>query len=91
MRYLRDGVFEKINSVLEKKNVHRVLVENLKDYAIKAFVNTVDHLGSVAYKVNGFLDEKICELSRTELRVSCIEQVFLCFFSLLCLSAYEYW
>lgn len=70
---------------------HTVLVENLKDYAIKAFVNTVDHLGSVAYKVNGFLDEKICELSRTELRVSCIEQVFLCFFSLFCLSAYEYW
>ncbi|XP_062146510.1 protein ABIL2-like isoform X3 [Alnus glutinosa] len=53
---------------------HTVLVETLKDYAIKAFVNTVDHLGSVAYKVNGFLDEKICELSRTELRFSCIEQ-----------------
>jgi hypothetical protein len=59
--------------------VHSVLVETLKDYAIKAFVNTVDHLGSVAYKVNGFLDEKICELSRTELRFSCIEQVFLLF------------
>ncbi|XP_059444599.1 protein ABIL2-like isoform X2 [Corylus avellana] len=53
---------------------HLVLVENLKDYAIKAIVNTVDHLGSVAYKVNGFLDEKICELSRTELRFSCLEQ-----------------
>jgi hypothetical protein len=85
------GYLRRLTLYLKKKNVHRVLVENLKDYAIKAFVNTVDHLGSVAYKVNGFLDEKICELSRTELRVSCIEQVFLCFFSLFCLSAYEYW
>ncbi|KAK1302648.1 Protein ABIL3 [Acorus calamus] len=51
-----------------------MVVETLKDYAIKAFVNTVDHLGSVSYKVNGLLDEKVEEVSGTELRVSCIEQ-----------------
>lgn len=51
------------------------VVETLKDYAIKALVNTVDHLGSVSYKVNDILDEKVDEVSGTELRVSCIEQV----------------
>lgn len=42
---------------------------------MKALVNTVDHLGSVTYKVNDFIDEKVDEVSETELRVSCIEQV----------------
>lgn len=51
------------------------MVETLKDYAIKALVNTVDHLGSVTYKVNDLLDAKVDEVSCTELRVSCIEQV----------------
>nr|DAD36226.1 TPA_asm: hypothetical protein HUJ06_006866 [Nelumbo nucifera] len=53
----------------------QIVVETLKDYAIKALVNTVDHLGSMTYKVNGLLDEKVEEVSGTELRVSCIEQV----------------
>lgn len=52
------------------------MVETLKDYAIKALVNTVDHLGSVTYKVNDFVDEKVDEVAGTELRVSCIEQVY---------------
>lgn len=52
----------------------QIVVNTLKDYAIKALVNTVDHLGSVSYKVGDFLDEKVDEVSGTELRVSCIEQ-----------------
>ncbi|XP_065878051.1 protein ABIL2-like isoform X1 [Euphorbia lathyris] len=52
----------------------QIVVETLKDYAIKAIVNTVDHLGSVTYKVNDLLDEKVDEVSGTEFRVSCIEQ-----------------
>lgn len=52
----------------------QIVVNTLKDYAIKALVNTVDHLGSVSYKVNDLLDEKVDEVSGTELRVSCIEQ-----------------
>nr|XP_011470213.1 PREDICTED: protein ABIL2 isoform X2 [Fragaria vesca subsp. vesca] len=52
----------------------QTVVETLKDYAIKALVNTVDHLGSVTYKVNDLLDEKVDEVSGTEFRVSCIEQ-----------------
>ncbi|KAL5998900.1 hypothetical protein ACLOJK_009848 [Asimina triloba] len=51
-----------------------IVVSTLKDYAIQALVNTVDHLGSVTYKVRGLLDEKVDEVSGTELRVSCIEQ-----------------
>ena len=53
----------------------RRVVEALKDYAIKALVSTVDHLGSVAYKVDRFLDQKIDEVSGMELRFSCSEQV----------------
>ncbi|KAL5738620.1 hypothetical protein ACOSP7_031381 [Xanthoceras sorbifolium] len=52
----------------------QIVVETLKDYAIKALVNTVDHLGSVTYKVNDLLEEKVDEVSGTEFRVSCIEQ-----------------
>ncbi|XP_038895521.1 protein ABIL2-like [Benincasa hispida] len=52
----------------------QIVVETLKDYAVKALVNTVDHLGSVTFKVNDLLDEKVDEVSGTEFRVSCIEQ-----------------
>lgn len=59
------------------------MVNTLKDYAIQALVNTIDHLGSVTFKVNGLLDEQVDEVSETELRVSCIEQVLLCFLVIL--------
>ncbi|XP_074319861.1 protein ABIL2-like [Silene latifolia] len=52
----------------------QLVIETLKEYAIKALVNTVDHLGSVTYKVNDLLDEKIEQVSVTELRLSCIDQ-----------------
>ncbi|XP_022923034.1 protein ABIL2-like [Cucurbita moschata] len=52
----------------------QIVVETLKDYAVKALVNTVDHLGSVSFKVNDLLDEKVDDVSGTEFRVSCIEQ-----------------
>ncbi|QCE00144.1 protein ABIL2-like isoform X2 [Vigna unguiculata] len=51
-----------------------MVIETLKDYTIKALINTVDHLGSVTYKVNDLLDEKMAEVSGAKLRVSCIEQ-----------------
>lgn len=56
----------------------RRVVSTLKDYAIKALVNTVDHLGSATYKVNDLLDEKVYEVSGTETCVSSIEQVHYC-------------
>ncbi|KAI3990748.1 hypothetical protein MKX01_023048 [Papaver californicum] len=51
-----------------------ILVSNLKDYTIKALVNTVDHLGSLTNRVNLLVDEKVDEVSTTQLRISCIEQ-----------------
>ena len=51
------------------------MVETLKDYAIKALINTVDHLGSVTYKVNDLLEEKVEQVSIAEQRVSCMDQV----------------
>lgn len=56
------------------------VVNTLKDYAIKALVNTVDYLGSVTYKVSDLLDEKVDEVSGTELCLSCIEQVITSYF-----------
>lgn len=50
------------------------VIESSKDYVAKALVSTVDHLGSVADKLNRFLDEKANELSATKIRFSCIEQ-----------------
>lgn len=51
-------------------------MDALKAYTIKALVSTVDHLGSVSYKVNDILSEKIDEVSVTDIRVSQIEQVW---------------
>lgn len=50
------------------------MVETLKDYTIKAFINTIDHIGSMADKVNDFMDENI-EVSEADLKVCSIEQV----------------
>lgn len=51
------------------------MVETLKDYTIKALINTVDHLGSMAEKVNNFVDEKIVEVAGVDLKICCIQQV----------------
>ncbi|KAK9145603.1 hypothetical protein Sjap_005506 [Stephania japonica] len=50
------------------------VANTLKDYTVRALVNTVDHLGAASYKVNDFLDEKVDEVSGTELRVTSIDQ-----------------
>ncbi|KAK9147242.1 hypothetical protein Scep_005999 [Stephania cephalantha] len=52
----------------------QIVVDTLKDYAIKAIVNTVDHLGSVSYKINGLLDEKVDQISGAEFRIACMLQ-----------------
>lgn len=50
-------------------------MRTLKDYAVEAVVNAVDHLGSVSHKVNNLLNEEVDEVSVAESEVSCIEQV----------------
>ncbi|KAJ8531116.1 hypothetical protein K7X08_025847 [Anisodus acutangulus] len=52
----------------------QIVGKTLKDYAIEALVSTVDHLGSVTFKVNDLLDGKVDEVTEIELRVSCVEQ-----------------
>ncbi|KAI3933671.1 hypothetical protein MKW92_047595 [Papaver armeniacum] len=51
-----------------------IVVETLRDYAVRALVNTVDHLGSVTCKVTDMMDERVNVVSGAELRVTCIEQ-----------------
>ncbi|KAI8546179.1 hypothetical protein RHMOL_Rhmol07G0097400 [Rhododendron molle] len=63
--------FERSYSREDRK---QLVVETAKEYVTTAIVNTVDHLGSVAYKVTNFLDEKVDEFSGTELQFSCMEQ-----------------
>ncbi|XP_031503709.1 protein ABIL2 [Nymphaea colorata] len=55
----------------EKKEL---VVDTLKDYTAKAVVNTVDHLGSMSYKVDSLLSENMKHLSLAELRITCIQQ-----------------
>ncbi|KAK3428210.1 hypothetical protein EUGRSUZ_E00962 [Eucalyptus grandis] len=52
----------------------QIVVNTLKDYATKAFIKTVDHLGTMTYKVNCLLDEKIEEAFAIELRFSCVRE-----------------
>ena len=54
--------------------LHRV-TKNLKEYAVKALVNTVDHLGSISFKVSSLIDQRFNEVADANLRISCIQQV----------------
>jgi hypothetical protein len=50
------------------------VMNNLKEYSVKALVNTVDHLGSISFKVSSLIDQRFDEVDDTNLRVSCIHQ-----------------
>ncbi|XP_024394235.1 uncharacterized protein [Physcomitrium patens] len=52
----------------------QVVLDNLKDYSVKALVNAVDHLGTVAYKLNDLLGQQTTEISATELRAASVAQ-----------------
>ncbi|GMI73625.1 ABI-1-like 1 [Hibiscus trionum] len=57
----------------------QIVLENLKDYAAKALVNTVDHLGTVANKLTDLLEQQSLEVSSMELKASCLnQQLFIC-------------
>ncbi|CAI9093449.1 OLC1v1028951C1 [Oldenlandia corymbosa var. corymbosa] len=61
-------------SSYKKHEYKQLVVETIKDFANKALINTVDHLGTVAYKVESFLDEKVNEISAARLQFSGLEQ-----------------
>ncbi|XP_073126951.1 protein ABIL3-like [Henckelia pumila] len=55
-------------------NQKEIVANTLKDYAVDAIVNTVDHLGHATYKISYLLDEKVDEVSGNEFHISCMEQ-----------------
>ncbi|CAI0469744.1 unnamed protein product [Linum tenue] len=65
----------------EKSYLHseqkQMVLDNLKDYAVRALVNAVDHLGTVAYKLTDLLDQQTLEVTTTGVKISCINQQLL--------------
>lgn len=51
------------------------MLDNLKDYAVRALVNAVDHLGTVAYKLTDILEQQTLDASTIDLKVSALNQV----------------
>ena len=51
------------------------MLDNIKEYSVKALVNAVDHLGTVAYKLNDLIAQQEKELQATELCASALAQV----------------
>ncbi|CAO2835547.1 unnamed protein product [Amaranthus hypochondriacus] len=65
----------------EKSYLHseqkQMVLDNLKDYAVRALVNAVDHLGTVAYKLTDLVEQQTSDVSTTELKVTCLNQKLL--------------
>lgn len=53
------------------------VLDNLKDYTVRAVVNAVDHLGTVAYKLNDILEQQTLDFSSLDFKLSCINQKLL--------------
>ncbi|KAF5946263.1 hypothetical protein HYC85_016491 [Camellia sinensis] len=63
-------------SYLRSEQKERVL-DNLKDYAVRALVNAVDHLGTVASKLTDLVEQQTSDVSTMALKVSCLNQQLL--------------
>ncbi|OIW04835.1 hypothetical protein TanjilG_13683 [Lupinus angustifolius] len=65
----------------EKSYLHseqkQMVLDNLKDYAVQALVNAVDHLGTVAYKLTDLLEQQTLDVSTMDLKVSTVNQKLL--------------
>ncbi|XP_047958075.1 protein ABIL1-like [Salvia hispanica] len=65
----------------EKSYLHseekQMVLDNLKDYAVRALVNAIDHLGTVAYKLGDILEQQTSDISSMELKVTCLNQQLL--------------
>ncbi|KAI3444472.1 hypothetical protein Pfo_001137 [Paulownia fortunei] len=55
----------------------QMFLDNLKDYAVRALVNAIDHLGTVAYKLSDILEQQTSEISSIDLKVTCLNQQLL--------------
>ncbi|KAL2468982.1 Protein ABIL1 [Forsythia ovata] len=62
----------------EKSYLHseqkQMVLDNLKDYAIRAIVNAVDHLGTVASKLTDLLEQHALDISAMDLKITCLNQ-----------------
>ncbi|KAL6618694.1 hypothetical protein ACP70R_033833 [Stipagrostis hirtigluma subsp. patula] len=57
----------------------QMVLDNLKDYAVRAVVNAVDHLGTVAYKLTDLFEQQASEVSTLEVKVTRLnQQIFTC-------------
>lgn len=63
-------------SYLHNEQKQKVL-DDMKDYTVRALVNAVDHLGTVAYKLTDLLDQQNLDVSTVELKLSCLDQQLL--------------
>ncbi|KAK7337994.1 hypothetical protein VNO77_18588 [Canavalia gladiata] len=65
----------------EKSYLHgdqkQMVLGNLKDYAVSALVNAVDHLGTVAYKLSNLLEQQTLDVSTMDLKISTLNQKLL--------------
>ncbi|KAL5101493.1 hypothetical protein RYX36_005820 [Vicia faba] len=65
----------------EKSYLHseqkQMVLDNQKYYAVRALVNAVDHLGTVAYKLTVLLEQHTLDISTMDLKVSTINQKLL--------------
>lgn len=55
----------------------QMFLDNLKDYAVRALVNAIDHIGTVAYKLSDIVEQQTMEISSIDLKVACIDQKLL--------------
>ncbi|KAK4415889.1 protein ABIL1 [Sesamum alatum] len=65
----------------EKSYLHseqkQMVLDNLKDYAVRALVNAIDHLGTVAYKLTDILEQQTLDISSMDLKITCLNQQLL--------------
>ncbi|WOK91399.1 putative protein ABIL1 isoform X2 [Canna indica] len=67
----------------EKSYLHgeqkQMVLDNLKEYAVRALVNAVDHLGTVACKLTDLSEQQSSDISTVEFKISCLNQQILTF------------
>ncbi|KAL3622183.1 hypothetical protein CASFOL_033594 [Castilleja foliolosa] len=63
-------------SYLNSEQKH-MFVDNLKDYAVRALVNAIDHLGTVAYKLSDVVEQQTLEITSMDVKVTCLNQKLL--------------
>ncbi|KAE8662467.1 acidic endochitinase-like [Hibiscus syriacus] len=71
--------FDEVSIEHSKRFVKALVLDNLKDYAAKALVNTVDHLVTAAHKLTDLLEQQMLQVSTMELKAYCLNhQLLIC-------------